>query len=366
MEENKEQQNKKNESEIHSSNNSTKFSGMASLTANKSINDILKDALNSSNIEEKKKEAEKQAEQKRKEIEEKEKKELDEKLKEEIAYTEEEYIDDEELDSMINPNGVEDSPEKQKRLAELQKKYNISEISSKATDGEYKRQFDFSQNLNVRKFKIKPPKKPIIIGLVVGLGSLILGGLLAFLIINRPQPPAYIASIELAHKATESQYIGETIDLRGLNLKCTYSDDKVKYVTVKEDMITSTSANISSEYVIEKYDPQTYVELTYEGKTTKLYITVNTIYLDKINAEIFGIIAKGQVVSYDDILLTGHTSTNHIIRLDSSKAEYKINGQSITSDAGIIIPTTASGTVQIDVYHNQNGEQFTTTITLTI
>lgn len=365
MEDNKNQQNTNDESKIHSSSDAKKYSGLVHLTAGKSINEILSN-VQSSNDQDEKKDDQKKIKEEQKKQEQQKKDELEKELQEEIAFSDEEYIDEQDLDSMINPTSIEDSPEKKKRLEELQKKYNVSDISNKSTDGEYKRQFDFSQNLNVRKFKIKPPKKPIVIGILVGIGTLVIGFLLTFLIINRPQPPAYIASIELAQRTTESQYVGETVDLRGLKLKCNYSNGKVSYVPVTSNMITATSANISSDKVIEQYDPQTFVELSYENQKTKLYITVNTIYLDGINIEVFGPIAKGQVISYENILLTGHTSTGEIVKLDASKAEYKIDGQSISTETGVLIPASISSSVKIDVYHNQNGEQFSTSITINL
>lgn len=272
-------------------------------------------------------------------------------------------ISEEELEGLSEAE-IEELKKSKKKYRELKLKYNPGK-NKRSASGEYKKHLDFTSNTSIKRFKVKPPKKPFIIAGISFAGVLLIVGVILLVVFTRPAPPVVLSSIKLSQEST-NQYVGEQVDLRGIYIECTYSDGSTGRVLASNNMLSSKSSNINSDYYIVSDNENTYVYLKYNGKEAKLSINTTEITASSITATIGqSQYLNTQTIDFDHILILLNTSIGDK-RIDAKTATFKFADDSAvnkTSD-GLSIETAGDYTIKVSCSYK--GTTFETTFNVKI
>lgn len=271
---------------------------------------------------------------------------------------------------------IEERKERKRRLKALRETYNSDRNNQPGDAGEYKKILDFSINTSIKRFRLKPRKKPIIIAAIIAFFVMVGAGVGAYFMLNKPPEPVVIQSIRLSQTKIV-QREGEGLDIKGLYLTCKYSDGTQKVVDVKNDMISRTSTNISSDGTISKPlgNKTTFVYFAYEGFEAKLDIFVTDIIIESILVEVIdNNFISGTQINYDNILILAKakevyesSQIDRTIRILPEDVTFKINETTLTkTDTGIILPDNIEGEINLVIVLSASGQSFQTSIHLSV
>lgn len=263
--------------------------------------------------------------------------------------------------------------ERRRRLADLKQKYSDEQGKDPKDIGEYKKSLDFSINQDIKRFRMKPPKKPIIISLVLLFVMIIAAVATTIIILKKPPEPAYLVSAKIS-QTTTYQFVGETVDLRGLYIQEVYSDGSTKSVVVDKSMISKKSDNINDNLLIASNNSYTYIEFSHNGKSQVLQISLNERIVSSINSvEIYQEgITNGSVLKFDNILILANVrnSANEQIgikRILAKDVSFEVEGVALekTTD-GVKIEGLTPGTIMLKISYTENNSTFTKTVEIVI
>lgn len=263
--------------------------------------------------------------------------------------------------------------ERRRRLADLKQKYSDEQGKDPKDIGEYKKSLDFSINQDIKRFRMKPPKKPIIISLVLLFAMIIAAVATTIIILKKPPEPAYLVSAKIS-QSTTYQFVGETVDLRGLYIQEVYSDGSTKSVVVDKSMISKKSDNINDNLLIASNNAYTYIEFSHNGKSQVLQISLNERIVSSINSvEIYQEgITNGSVLKFDNILILANVrnSANEQIgikRILAKDVSFEVEGVALekTTD-GVKIEGLTPGTIMLKISYTENNSTFTKTVEIVI
>lgn len=276
-------------------------------------------------------------------------------------------IGEEENYDGMSEQEIAEAKARKKRFNQLKKKYNDREVKDPEDVGDYKKHLDFSVNKDIKHFRVKPPKKPFIISSIILAVLLALGGLLTYLILNKPAPPVTLVAVKLSQNQTY-QFVGDEVDLRGLYIEMKYSNGKVTKQPVNAEMITSTSSNISDELIINNVSSSTYVQFAYKdfsNDDTRLNIILTPLRVSEITSvEFYGDAYKDAEFKFSDILVlvkvVDKNSGEYIgtKRVAPESAEYSLESQGIVFDktsTGINFSKAERGTYVLTITLNIDG-----------
>ena len=263
--------------------------------------------------------------------------------------------------------------ERRRRLADLKQKYSDEGAKDPNDVGEYKKSLDFSINLDIKHFKVKPPKKPIIISLICVFLALITAGVITFFVLRKPPEPPHLVSAKLSQQTTH-QYVGDKVDLRGLYIEELWSDKSKQIIAISYGMISSKSSNIDENLKILSNSSNTYIEFTYNGETQRLVIVLNEMSIAQIESiEVYqDSLVEGSVLKFENILVLAKiVDTNGQLigtkRLSASDATFEIEGVTLEkTSAGVILSNVSSGSVTLKITFVEKGNTFTKNVTITI
>lgn len=263
--------------------------------------------------------------------------------------------------------------ERRRRLADLKQKYSDEGAKDPNDIGEYKKSLDFSINLDIKHFKVKPPKKPIIISLICVFLALITAGVITFFVLRKPPEPPHLVSAKLSQQTTH-QYVGDKVDLRGLYIEELWSDKSKQIIAISNGMISSKSSNIDENLKILSNSSNTYIEFTYNGETQRLVIVLNEMSIAQIESiEVYqDSLIEGSVLKFENILVLAKiVDTNGQLigtkRLSASDATFEIEGVTLEkTSAGVILSNVSSGSVTLKITFVEKDNTFTKNVTITI
>lgn len=263
--------------------------------------------------------------------------------------------------------------ERRRRLADLKQKYSDEGAKDPNDIGEYKKGLDFSINLDIKHFKVKPPKKPIIISLICVFLALITAGVITFFVLRKPPEPPHLVSAKLSQQTTH-QYVGDKVDLRGLYIEELWSDKSKQIIAISNGMISSKSSNIDENLKILSNSSNTYIEFTYNGETQRLVIVLNEMSIAQIESiEVYqDSLVEGSVLKFENILVLAKiVDTNGQLigtkRLSASDATFEIEGVTLEkTSAGVILSNVSSGSVTLKITFVEKDNTFTKNVTITI
>lgn len=263
--------------------------------------------------------------------------------------------------------------ERRRRLADLKQKYSDEGAKDPNDVGEYKKSLDFSINLDIKHFKVKPPKKPIIISLICVFLALITAGVITFFVLRKPPEPPHLVSAKLSQQTTH-QYVGDKVDLRGLYIEELWSDKSKQIIAISNGMISSKSSNIDENLKILSNSSNTYIEFTYNGETQRLVIVLNEMSIAQIESiEVYqDSLIEGSVLKFENILVLAKiVDTNGQLigtkRLSASDATFEIEGVTLEkTSAGVILSNVSSGSVTLKITFVEKDNTFTKNVTITI
>lgn len=263
--------------------------------------------------------------------------------------------------------------ERRRRLADLKQKYSDEGAKDPNDVGEYKKSLDFSINLDIKHFKVKPPKKPIIISLICVFLALITAGVITFFVLRKPPEPPHLVSAKLSQQTTH-QYVGDKVDLRGLYIEELWSDKSKQIIAISNGMISSKSSNIDENLKILSNSSNTYIEFTYNGETQRLVIVLNEMSIAQIESiEVYqDSLVEGSVLKFENILVLAKiVDTNGQLigtkRLSASDATFEIEGVTLEkTSAGVILSNVSSGSVTLKITFVEKDNTFTKNVTITI
>ncbi len=263
--------------------------------------------------------------------------------------------------------------ERRRRLADLKQKYSDEGAKDPNDIGEYKKSLDFSINLDIKHFKVKPPKKPIIISLICVFLALITAGVITFFVLRKPPEPPHLVSAKLSQQTTH-QYVGDKVDLRGLYIEELWSDKSKQIIAISNGMISSKSSNIDENLKILSNSSNTYIEFTYNGETQRLVIVLNEMSIAQIESiEVYqDSLVEGSVLKFENILVLAKiVDTNGQLigtkRLSASDATFEIEGVTLEkTSAGVILSNVSSGSVTLKITFVEKDNTFTKNVTITI
>jgi len=290
--------------------------------------------------------------------------ELEQFMQENQSVPEEE--EDEDDYSGMTESEIADFKERKKRLKELKARYNTKEVKSSDDMGDYRKNLDFTINTSIKRFKVKPPKKPFIIAFSILFALMAIAGVVAYFILNRPPEPIVISSIKLS-QTTTYQYVGEEVDVRGMYIYCTYTDGSEKKIEATKDMISRTSTNINTNLKISTYSNSTYVYFKIDGFEAKLDITLTQISMEEISATIYNPnLTAGREVKFNDILILGTTNVG-TLKLNSGTATYTIGTNQLQKTAtGFIIPSEVSGEQTLTITCTYNNRPYSVNVSINV
>ncbi len=272
--------------------------------------------------------------------------------------------DDEDNYEGMTEAEIAEAKERKRVLKELKQRYDAQGTKNVAKLGDYKKNLDFSVNTGIKRFRLKPPKKPFIISAIVLIVLLAASLVGAYFIVNKPPEPVHLASIKLSQNTTH-QYVGENVDLRGLKIKCIYSDDSEGFIDVSDSMIKATSANIDDEYLIQSYNTNTYVTFDYEGYSVDLKIVLSQPTCTEINVEIYDQFVINNLITFDNILVLGkivNSISGEVIgykRFDSSILTIKAGSTEFEkTEEGFIVPEVIAGSQLLNISCEIDGHEF--------
>lgn len=276
--------------------------------------------------------------------------------------------DDDDNYEGMSEEEIAEAKERKRVLNELKQRYDAQGAKNISDLGDYKKNLDFSVNTGIKRFRLKPPKKPFIIAAVIITILLAISLVSAYFIVNQPPAPIYLASIKLSQNTTY-QYVGEDVDLRGIKIKCIYSDNSEKYVDIAENMIYGKSENINEENNIVTYDTNTFVAFKYQGYTANLKILLYQPVCQSITVEIFDILKVNETISFNNILLLGKI----VDEVSGETIGYKKIDPSILtltvlttdfekSDEGFIVPDVSAGSYLLKISCEIDGTEYNFTI----
>lgn len=263
--------------------------------------------------------------------------------------------------------------ERRRRLADLKQKYSDEGAKDPNDVGEYKKSLDFSINLDIKHFKVKPPKKPIIISLICVFLALITAGVITFFVLRKPPEPPHLVSAKLSQQTTH-QYVGDKVDLRGLYIEELWSDKSKQIIAISNGMISSKSSNIDENLKILSNSSNTYIEFTYNGETQRLVIVLNEMSIAQIESiEVYqDSLVEGSVLKFENILVLAKiVDTNGQLigtkRLSASDATFEIEGVALEkTSTGVILSNVSSGSVTLKITFVEKDNTFTKNVTITI
>lgn len=263
--------------------------------------------------------------------------------------------------------------ERRRRLADLKQKYSDEGAKDPNDVGEYKKSLDFSINLDIKHFKVKPPKKPIIISLICVFLALITAGVITFFVLRKPPEPPHLVSAKLSQQTTH-QYVGDKVDLRGLYIEELWSDKSKQIIAISNGMISSKSSNIDENLKILSNSSNTYIEFTYNGETQRLVIVLNEMSIAQIESiEVYqDSLVEGSVLKFENILVLAKiVDTNGQLigtkRLSASDATFEIEGVTLEkTSTGVILSNVSSGSVTLKITFVEKDNTFTKNVTITI
>ncbi len=292
------------------------------------------------------------------------------------AILAEEQEEEESYEGMTEEE-IADAKERRRKFNELKQRYNSKEQSTDGEVGDYKKSLDFSLNTSVKRFRLKPPKKPFIITAIVVAFVMLVSGLTTYFILNKPPAPVVLTSVKISQPST-TQTVWQTVDLSGIYVTETYSDGSTKKVFLTKEMIVSKSSNISDNLVITAYRSDTKITFEVSGKTVELVLNLNERRVSSITAEVFGQNVAGQDITFENIIIWGNLEYYVGDRIsqrgekmwlkDFTNVTLSIDGtQLVKTDKGYTIPAGMSGQKQLTIsYKADNNRTLTTTVNITI
>lgn len=261
----------------------------------------------------------------------------------------EEEEDESEYENLTEEE-IKEKKEQKRKFEELKIRFNSKESSGNNDNGDYRRNLDFSVNTGVKRFKVKPPKKPFIIAFTIAFALAIIGVVIALIVTNKPPEPIRLKSIAIS-QTTTYQYVGDKVDLRGLYITKTYSNGSKKDVAIKESMIYRTSANINSENQIFEYNNNTFVYFRIESFEVKLDIQVTDIEITGITANIYkSSIVENCEIKFNEILVLATVKDIGVKKIDTKNVELYIDDVSLVkTSTGFVLPEGIVGNKTIKV-----------------
>lgn len=273
--------------------------------------------------------------------------------------------------------------ERRKRLADLKLKY--SEDNKNANDiGEYKKNLDFSSNTNIKHFKMRPPKKILIIILSVVFALVALAVSLTIYFVKKPPAPATLVNSKIS-QSTIYHYVGEKINLTGITIEQLYSDGSKKSIPVDVSNISQRSSNIGSDLTILEFGENSFLEFAVDGKKHKLNINLNELRIAGIKEIIHPTeqYSSESKINFDTILILVNIKDRENNdfepkRISSKNATFKIEGQVenlLTDEDGILlyrfdessnIVTLPEGNYNIIVTIEEKGTTFSASFSIQI
>ncbi len=269
---------------------------------------------------------------------------------------------------------IAEAKQRNQKFRELKQRYNAKETSIDGDVGDYKKNLDFSINTSIKRFKVKPPKKPFIIAASVVAILMVVAALITYFVLNQPEPPVALIKIELSQPYV-TQYVGEDLDLRGIYIEKYYSSGAVERVKATTDMISSKTPNISSDYVITDYRHETFVEFKIDKTEAKrLSITLYEMIATELKAEVYqSEIVAGQELKFENILLSatisygrdgepiGSLGTSTVkLDIDPTKIKAFIGTEELTiTGTGIVIPEGVVSVQYIKIKYPISSSKFT-------
>lgn len=272
--------------------------------------------------------------------------------------------------------------ERRKRLADLKLKY--SEEKKENEVGEYKKNLDFSSNSNIKHFKMRPPKKILIIILSVVFAFVAVAVSLTIYFVKKPPAPASLVNSKIS-QSTIYHYVGEKIDLTGITIEQLYSDGSKKSVPVDVTKISQRSSNIGSDLTILEFGENSFLEFTVDEKKHKLNINLNELRITGIKEIIHPTeeYSSKSKINFDSILILVNIKDRENNdfepkRISSKNATFKIEGQVenlLTDEEGILlyrfdessnIVTLPEGNYNIVVTIEEKGTTFSASFSIQI
>lgn len=293
-------------------------------------------------------------------------------VQQEVASEPEKQEEENEFEGMTEEE-IAAELERRRRLADLKQKYSDEGAKDPNDVGEYKKSLDFSINLDIKHFKVKPPKKPIIISLICVFLALITAGVVTFFVLRKPPEPPHLVSAKLSQQTTY-QYVGDTVDLRGLYIEELWSDKSKQIIAISNEMISSKSSNIDENLKILSNSSNTYIEFTYNGETQRLVIVLNEMSIAQIESiEIYqDALVEGSILKFENILVLAKiVDTNGQLigtkRLSASDATFEIEGVTLEkTSTGVILSNVSSGSVTLKITFVEKDNTFTKNVAITI
>lgn len=273
---------------------------------------------------------------------------------------------------------IADAKERKKKFNELKQRYNLKEQSTDGEIGDYRKNLDFSVNTSIKRFRVKPPKKPFIISSAILAFLLIVAGLITYFVLNKPPAPVVLTGVKLSQPSID-QVVGQKVDLRGVYVTKSYSDDSEQIVFVNENMITAKTSNITADLYISSYRAETKLTFTIEGYNVDLRIKLTERRVSGIEAEIYGTVTAGQEIKFEDLHITA-TIRYYMDNLPSQSVDYMwikdfSNISLAVADSetqlektatGFMVDSSLHGQCQLIVTYQNNGQTFTATLTVNV
>lgn len=264
--------------------------------------------------------------------------------------------------------------ERRRRLADLKQKYSDDQGKNPNDIGEYKKSLDFSINQDIKRFRMKPPKKAIIITLVLLFVMIVAGVVTSVAILKKPPEPAVLVQSKISQTITY-QFVGETVDLRGIYIEEIYSDGTTKTILVNNSMISKKSENINDSLQIVSNNSYTFIEFSHNGKAHVLRINLSEKIISAITSvEVYQDgLSNGEVLKFDNILILASVknSENAYIgtkRILAKDVKYFVEGvgELEKTNDGVVLNGLSSGEISLKISFEENGKTFEKTININI
>lgn len=264
--------------------------------------------------------------------------------------------------------------ERRRRLADLKQKYSDDQGKNPNDIGEYKKSLDFSINQDIKRFRMKPPKKAIIITLVLLFVMIVAGVVTSVAILKKPPEPAVLVQSKISQTITY-QFVGETVDLRGIYIEEIYSDGTTKTILVNNSMISKKSENINDSLQIVSNNSYTFIEFLHNGKAQVLRINLSEKIISAITSvEVYQDgLTNGEVLKFDNILILASVKNSENVyigtkRILAKDVKYFIEGvgELEKTNDGVVLNSLSSGEISLKISFEENGKSFEKTINIDI
>lgn len=172
------------------------------------------------------------------------------------------------------------------------------------TNGAYTSNLDFTKNMSVSRYNLPKPKWPIFVslGLIACIAVFVA---VYYLIVLKPKPEVVVLSeVKFNVESVDSGYVGDSLDLRGVYIECTYSNGKVVKVYDIDGYITGASEEFDNNYKVVSAGDNGYVDFEYQGKAIRLSTVTHEYIQTALSIRIgqSNVFSVGNILTFNNIL----------------------------------------------------------------